>query len=287
LRRERPDIVHTHGYHCDVLHGRAARALGIPRATTLHGFTGGNLKNRVYEWVQLRAIRSFEAVVAVSAPMADGLRSRGIPERVVHMIQNAWRPTWDVLPARSARAELGAAADEFHVGWVGRLSREKGADVFLEALARVQPREKMVASIVGDGPMRSSLEDRARELGLHHVRFHGAYPQAGRLFPAFDAFALSSRTEGTPIVLFEAMAASVPIVAARVGGVPDVVSPRSALLVPPDEPAALAAAIQQVRGDPAAAAVRVVEARHVLDEKFSEGPWLEKYERVYASVVRS
>jgi glycosyltransferase involved in cell wall biosynthesis len=287
LRQEAPDVVHTHGYHCDVLHGRAARQLGLPRVTTLHGFTGGDLKNRLYEWVQLRAIRSFEAVVAVSTPMADVLRGRGIPGRVLHVIRNAWRPTWDVLPTSSARSALEVSDEAFHIGWVGRLSREKGADVLLEALARLEPRGNVVVSIVGDGPMRSSLEERARQLGIGGLRFHGALPQAGRFFAGFDLFVLSSRTEGTPIVLFEAMAASVPIVATRVGGVPDVISPRCAVLVPPEDPAALAAGIQQVRGDPAAATARCVEARRVLDEAFSEGPWLEKYERLYASVLRS
>ena len=285
IERTAPDVVHTHGYRADVVHAVAARQVGVPLVTTLHGFTGGGIRNRAYEWLQVRSVRRHAGVVAVSTPMAELLSRRGIPARVLHVIPNAWEARRPPQAKRAARAVLGVPQDAFHVGWVGRLSQEKGADVLLDALSRLEP--GIGASIVGDGPMRSSLEEQSRRLGLHGVRFPGAVVEAGQLFPAFDAFVLSSRTEGTPIVLFEAMAASVPIVAASVGGVPDVISQASALLVPPEEPTALAAAIEQVRRDPSAAAGRAAEARRVLDERFSEGPWVEKYGRLYASVLRS
>src|SRR5437879_13039717 len=88
------------------------------------------------------------------------------------------------------------------------------------------------AAVVGDGVERCRLERLAATLGLgSRVAFHGKVDDAARLFPAFDMFVLSSRTEGTPIVLFEAMAAGVPVVANAVGGVPDVESRHEALLV--------------------------------------------------------
>src|SRR5207244_355223 len=88
------------------------------------------------------------------------------------------------------------------------------------------------------------------------VRWHGAIPFAGSLFAAFDAVVLSSRTEGTPIVLLEAMAAGVPVIAARVGGIPDVVTDEEATLVPAENPARLAAALDALRTDPVAASHR-------------------------------
>lgn len=110
-------------------------------------------------------------------------------------------------------------------------------------------------------------------------------PGAERLFRAFDALVLSSRTEGTPIVLFEAMAAGVPIVATRVGGVPDMLSPREAELVPSGDPAALAAAIRGIHRDPGAAAAKARVARERLCREFQAEPWIERYEAVYRAAL--
>jgi glycosyltransferase involved in cell wall biosynthesis len=110
--------------------------------------------------------------------------------------------------------------------------------------------------------------------------------EAAPLFPAFDVFVLSSRTEGTPIVLFEAMAAGVPVVATAVGGVPGVVSPAEAVLIPPGDPASLAAAIRTTLRDPAAARERTRAARQRLEREFGAQPWLERYDVVYRRVAR-
>jgi glycosyltransferase involved in cell wall biosynthesis len=156
--------------------------------------------------------------------------------------------------------------------------------VLLDALryARDMP---LVAAVVGSGDMLAALQSQANDIGLNgRVRWHGSVPDAARLFPAFDLCVLSSRTEGTPIVLFEAMAAGVPIVATRVGGVPDMVSPAEGVLVPPDDPIALAAEIRRACADPAAAARRASAARARLQRDFGIAPWLDRYETVYRLV---
>ena len=106
-------------------------------------------------------------------------------------------------------------------------------------------------------------------------------PQASRFFTAFDVFVLSSRNEGVPIVLFEAMAARVPIVATRVGGVPDVVTAADAVLVPPDNPSALAGAIRAVYTDPDTARLRASAAQQKVGDEFGLLPWLQAYETIY------
>lgn len=280
----RPDVVHTHGYRCDVLHRKALKRSGIPLVTTLHGFTGGGRKNRLYEWLQIRSASRFDGVVAVSRPMAALLRDRGVPDSSLHVIPNAWGARRPLKPAEKARAALGVATDRFHVGWVGRLSREKGPDTFLQALALLNDVE-MDVSIVGDGPLRSELEQAAEGVTGPDVRFHGAVPDAGRLFSAFDLVVLSSRTEGTPIVLFEAMAASVPVIATAVGGIPDVVDAESALLVPSDDPPGLADAIRSVVLGRVEAGERAERAAAVVHDRFATGPWLARYEALYADVI--
>jgi len=282
-RRWRPTVVHTHGYRPDVLDAGVARRAGIPVVTTVHGFTGGDWKNRVYEWLQCRAFRRFDAVVVVSQPLKTRLARAGVAPERIHVVPNAWRPG-PALDRAAARRTLGLAPEAFVVGWVGRLSREKGPDVLLEALGHVADLP-LVASVIGDGAERRPLAAQARRLGLDgRVRWHGVVPDAAPLFAAFDLFVLSSRTEGSPMVAFEAMAAGVPVIATGVGGVPEMLSPEEAVLVPPDHPAALAAAIRAAYRAPAAARARAGRARERLCRDFGTEPWSERYDGIYQLV---
>ena len=283
-RRLRPDVVHTHGYRPDVLHGSGLQRRGLPVVTTVHGFTGGGWKNRFYEWLQVRAFRRYDAVVVVSRPLVDRMARAGVPRARIHAIPNAWRPGAPPLERAAARAELAIPRDHFVVGWVGRLSREKGADVLVRALPHLRD-VPLSVSVLGTGAEQVGLQARASRLGLdQRIRWHGAVPDAGRIFPAFDAFVLSSRTEGTPVVLLEAMAAGVPVVTTQVGGVPDVVSPAEAVLVRSDDPDGLAAGIRAVYDDPMAARRRASAAAARLLRDFSVAPWLDRYETVYGHV---
>ena len=277
--------MHTHGYRPDVLHSGVARRLGIPVVTTLHGFTSGGWKNWCYEWLQYRAFRRFDAVVAVSGQLVERLQRAGVPRSRIHAVPNACPQVAPPLDREAARRALGMPRDGFAVGWVGRLSNEKGPDVLVEAIPHLHDLPLSV-SVVGNGVERVPLQGRAAALALNgRIRWHGVVLDAGRLFAAFDVFVLSSRSEGTPMVLFEAMAAGVPIVATRVGGVPDVVSPAEAVLVPPDDPVVLAAAIRGVYERPARAQQRARAARTRLERDFSAGPWLDRYEAIYMQVA--
>jgi glycosyltransferase involved in cell wall biosynthesis len=278
-----PDVVHTHGYRADLLGGLAARRRGVPWMSTTHGFTGGDLKNRLYEWLQVRALRRADAVIAVSAPIRNRLADAGIAVDRIHLIPNAWTPK-PLVPRAEARRRLGIDDGPPVIGWVGRLTAEKGPDVFLEALALL-PDRRWRASIVGDGRERTALEARARRLGVaDRLRWHGIVPEAAELYPAFDAWVLSSRTEGTPIALFEAMAARVPAVVTAVGGVPAVVSGAEAILVPSERPEMLAEAIGRVLADAAGATSRVEAAYRRLVGEFATPGWLAAHVALYESV---
>ena len=287
-QRLRPDAVHTHGYRPDVVDAGVARQLGIPVITTVHGFTGGTWRNLVYEFLQRRAFRRFDAVVAVSRPLRDRLARAGVARSRIHTLPNAWRRIAPALDRDAARRTLGIPREDFVVGWVGRLSVEKGPDVLLEALPHLNTVPLTISLIGGGtGAEQRALRARADKLGVaDHIRWHGVVADAERVYTAFDVCVLSSRTEGTPVVLFEAMAAGVPVVATAVGGVPDVLSAEEAVLVASEDAVGLAAGIRDVYAHADAAARRARAARLRLEREFGVGPWLDRYAGIYRLITR-
>ena len=277
-----PDIIHTHGYHADILAGGPGRRAGAAVVSTVHGFPGGGLKMRGYEWLQRRALRHHDAVVAVSGPLARTLRAAGVAAERLTVLPNIAPSAGPALARPDARSRLGLANDAWVVGWVGRLSHEKGLDVLLDALGGPQTGQARLA-VLGDGPERAALGARADSLALApRVTWCGAVPAADRYFSAFDLRVLSSRTEGSPLVLLEAMAAGVPVVATTVGGVPEAVAPGQALLVPPEDPGALARAIARIRERPRGAARRAASARRRALRASDPAEWAARYREVYA-----
>ena len=279
-----PDILHSHGYLPDFLAASLGSKFYVARVSTVHGFTGGSPRNRLYEWMQRRSFSRFDAVVAVSHVLARQLAADAAG-RVIQTLPNAWTAVEEPLPPESARASLRLSANVFNIGWIGRISREKGADVLLEALPALDDLNLHV-TFIGEGRERPKLEDKARKLHVEdRVSWRGEVPQAARLLRALDLLVISSRTEGTPITLFEAMHAGIPIVATLVGGVPDVISSNEAELIQPDNPPVLAAAIRRVHENPEAARVRAVLARSRLESGFAAAPWIDSYKRIYEMAI--
>jgi glycosyltransferase involved in cell wall biosynthesis len=284
LAERRPDILHTHGYRSDVLGGLAARSRGVTSVSTAHGFTGGGgLKGRLYEWIQLAGWRMHAGVIAVSRPLMVKLTDAGIRPDRLHLLPNGWGRGAELLTRAAAREQLGLPADEKLVAWVGRLSREKGADVMVEAVPHLPP--DVGLAMLGDGPERAALVAQAERLGVAgRIRWLGMVPGSGQYLAAFDAFALSSRTEGTPIALFEAMAARLPVVATSVGGVPDVVTQQEAILVPAEQPEALAVAIGRALSE-RSSATRAAAALARLEQQYGVAQWVRRHEEIYRAAM--
>lgn len=275
-----PDVVHTHSDRPDVVDAPVARQLGIPTVTTLHGASNMGGKGAVYEWLQNRAARQFDAVVAVADPIVGVLARHGVRRERIHVIPNAWHPFREPLERSAARGALGLPNDQVVIGWVGRLVAVKAPEVFVEALALLQS-AGWRAVIVGDGPMRATVQALARAHRLDNVSFVGAVENAAIYYSAFDVFALSSHSEGTPITILEAMAGRVPIVATGVGGVPAMLENTDAALVPAADPLALAAAIDNVIARRHERQLLTERAAKRLADDYSVGPWIQAYERVY------
>ncbi|MDB4912963.1 MAG: hypothetical protein JWM95_607 [Gemmatimonadetes bacterium] len=284
--RIKPTIVHSHGYLPDAL---VSFTLGdrYSKVTTVHGFTGGSLRNRAYERLQLLSFRRFDAVAVVSNALRTRLMEAGLQDNRITVIRNAWRSTGDLPNRKEARKLLGlsepaGSPSETLVGWVGRVSWEKGLDVMVEALAQLRDLPCRLV-ILGDGPDLDRSRKLAQRLNVTEgIRHLGAIQGAGKLLRAFDLVALTSRTEGTPMILLEAMAAEVPIVATSVGGVPDVLTPGDARLVPSEDPVALAKMIRDILADGVSAQTRAGNARRRLANLFDTDSWIDAYDDLYA-----
>jgi len=286
--RIRPDVAHTHGYRVDLLDRGVIARRKVPTVTTVHGASkAGGLKGAFLEWLQRRNYSRFDRVIAVSRALYEESLRDGVHTDRLCLIRNAWAGWHEPAPRAEARVALGLDPSMPVVGWVGRLFPVKGGDVFLRAIARL-PEPRPVAAMIGYGPEADHLELEARRLGLTgSVRFYREITDAGNYFRAFDVYVLSSRSEGLPIVILESMAAGTPIVATNVGGITEVLGSEEALIVPPEDPDALAEAIRSSLSDPAAANARSSRAKARLKREFSLEPWLERHEQVYEAVVRT
>jgi glycosyltransferase involved in cell wall biosynthesis len=283
LRAFAPDVVHTHGYRADLLHG----AFGLVRrhaavVTTMHGHAGGSPTIRFFQWIRLLALRRFDAVITVSDALTVMAVHHGVAPGGVFCAPYVSTQGLPLLSREAARELLALPPEGVVIGWVARLSREKGGDILLDAAASLQHREALL-SIVGDGPERWVLRQQAGRLGLGpRCYWHGIIPFASRAFRAFDLLVMSSRSEGTPMVLLEALSSGVPVVAAAVGGIPAAISLGEALLVPPESPAALAKAIDAALANPEASRARAQNAKATIAARERSLDWMRRYEAAYA-----
>lgn len=289
LRAEGVDLLHCHLPLAGVAGRLAARLARVPVVYTEH-----NVLAR-YHPLTLRAHRATwrlqAAVVAVSEEVASSVRQamgEAVPLRVVRNGIEVERMVASGEEIAAVRAELGAPEGAPLVGTVAVLREQKRLDLWLAA-ARIIGEELPAArfAIVGDGPLRGELETEAARLGLaDRVAFTGLRPDVRAYHHAFDLFLASSQFEGLPLALLEAMAAGRPVVATRVGGVPEAVEDGvEGLLVPPGEPAALAAAALSLLADPARARALAAAARRRVAADFSIARMAGELEAIYAEVL--
>jgi glycosyltransferase involved in cell wall biosynthesis len=266
------DVVHSHDRRAAVwtLTG-PRRATGPARVHTLHGLDDAFLPlpdrpapsrrdHLAYRVVEPRLLRRADSVVVPSQATADLATRLGHDRSRMTVVPNGVEVPAD-LPV--------GGGDE--VGTIGALEPVKGLEVFLRAAAIVQradPDRRFV--VTGEGSQRASLGSLAAGLGVD-VAFAGHRPATAAL-ARLQVLVMSSHFESAPLVLLEAMAAGVPVVATRVGGIPEQAPPVALLLVEPNDPGALAAAIRATLADPAAAAARAARAhRHVHAERSAAG----------------
>lgn len=294
FEQKRIALVHTHNPSPHVYGSFAAsivRHRGVLRPTVVHTKHGRNHPDDGRRVMVNRVAAAFsDRVVAVS----DDARKVALeveriePHRLV-TIRNGVDTT-KVCPGdgTAKRRALGIADDTFHIGCVARLSIEKDHATLLHALSILRERlPQACLTLVGDGALRAELEELSEKLGVRDaVKFVGSTNDVASFLPAFDVFALSSRTEGTSLTLLEAAAAALPIVATHVGGNAEiVVDGESGILVPAGQPRAFAEALETVamRADRREMGAR---GRADIVARYDLAKMVAAYDTLYTEVLR-
>jgi len=256
LRRDRVQIIRGHLFWANLTARLVGWVASVPVVVTTHHDT--DVWMRWYHRLAERVTAPLsDAVTTCSeAVRRHAIETLGIRPGLVHTLPNAIEIPEAACDPRArdrVRRELGAGAGDILVGTLGRLNEpKKGLVVFLAAarrLLRDVPRVRFV--LVGDGPQRAALEERATREGVSHCTvFAGIRRDVAEVMRALDLFVQPSLWEGFGLTALEAMAVGTPVVATRVGGVPEVVvDGESGLLVPPGDAEALAAACARVLND--------------------------------------
>jgi glycosyltransferase involved in cell wall biosynthesis len=291
IRSEQIDVIHAHLTYASIWTGIASRLTGVPAVATLHVITDPQAlwRDRIRAWLMAFVLRAAGArVIAVSRRVRDSVGSRfGRTIRVIHNGINAsiFRRS-NALDAFRVRREFGFAAGTRVLATVSVLREGKGLEILIDAFAelhRRRPDTRLL--VVGDGSLRSALELRAGNAEV--VRFAGTRRDVPTLLAGADLFILPSLEDAFPTVVLEAMAAGLPVIATRSGGIPEIVDEGvTGQLVPPANPKALADAIENLLEDHSRCERMGQQGRQRIEWFFSIGVWVDALSDVYRNSRR-
>lgn len=291
LRELRADVLCCNGYKPDIIGLLAARQVGVPVVSISHGWTRVTWKVRLNEALDRLVLGWMDAVVCVSEAQAVKVRRAGVPPQRVLVIRNAIGTEEISEFDRAFRGQLEGAfchRPRWIVGAAGRLSPEKGMDQLVQAANAVLARIPDVGFVVfGDGSQRKQLEDQIHGFGLQgKFVLAGFRSDLGRLWPCLDVAVLPSWTEGMPVMVLEAMAAGVPVVATAVGGTPEVVDDgNNGYLVPPGSPIALADRIRDLLEDEVVRRAMGLAGQEKIRRDFTFTRQAEAYRNLFERLV--
>ncbi len=278
LRRSGADLVHGHltrGAHYAAIGGRLA---GRPAVATAHSTNAG------------KHFGGLDHIIAVSDAVRDFLQGRGYAAGRITRIHNGVpdQPPPDPAARAALRAALAIPPQRVAVAGVARFIRDKGQDIALRALARLgEPAVHLY--LIGDAgtPWGREMQGLAAELGLgERVHFLGQRDDVAAVLGAMDAVVMPSRREAISLSLLEACSLGLPVVASRVGGIPEVIEDgRSGLLVPAEDDIALAAALGRLAADPALRRQLGEAARARFLARFTAARMVEATARLYERVL--
>jgi len=284
-----PDLVHTHLGTADLIGGLAARSLRIPAVSTIHEIVqraGGRRRVKGAAYSLTRRLCDARVItVSDSARRAYVEQSWGMGERVVR-IYNGVDVTARPGAGANVRRELGVEPDELLVGMVSALRPEKAHDVAIEAVAALRERcPKLRLLIAGQGPLATQLAREASPLG-DRVLLTGRRTDVMQVMDALDVCLHPSRLDAFPTTLIEALAASTPVLASDVGGIPEIIEDGATGVLIPGPPSApgLARALQALLEDPRRRATLARAGRESYERRFTADPWVRTTRALYDEV---
>lgn len=277
------DVLHLHGYKADVYGYLACRNTSTKLISTCHLWTHGDMALRFYSLVDRIVLRRFPTVVAVSENIAASLRRLGVSSEKIRVIDNGI----DTLPFTSAEPSLRSdllAGSAPIVGLVGRLARQKGPDYFLKAATMVKRHYPDALFVfVGQGPEKEILQAAVKRLSLEeNVIFVGRRGDMPGVYTSLDVLVLPSRDEGMPMTIIEALAAGTPVIATRVGSVPELIKDeQTGLLLEPGDIEGLSNAIIRLLADSDLRQRYAQAGQQLVREQYSADAMAAKYLSLY------
>jgi glycosyltransferase involved in cell wall biosynthesis len=290
IKAEKIQILHTHGYRSNIIGLLVSTLLRIPIVTTIHGWTAHTNSVKLYECLDRVILRFFDKVIVVSDDIKNNLLNSRFHTHKIEKIYNTidCKIPKNEVSLDKTRKRFRLSRNGKLVGTIGRLSKEKGVHYLLKAGSEIiakYPDVKIL--IIGEGPERQNLETLAKQLHISkNVIFCGFQENVTEFYPLIDIVVLPSVTEGLPIVLLEALAYSKPIVATRVGGIPEVITnDKTGILVEPQNPSQLAEGIIRVLENSEDANRMASEGRKLVEEHFNSKDLSKKIEKIYQEVL--
>jgi len=291
IKKRDIDVIHSHDVKSNFYGLIAAKITKTPIISTVHGWISNSYKQKIYIYIDRILKKFFNKVIIVSQSQLNILRTHGVSEKNISYVPNSVSLS-DFGNKNSSglfRKELNLTPKNLLIGNIGRLSPEKGQCDFIEAAKIISEKYEEVRYIlIGDGPDYHFLKDYTDQLKLtEKVIFAGYRKDITDVYSSLNLIVLSSYTEGMPNVILEAMAAEVPIIATRVGGVSELIeNGNTGIMVDPGKPKELASAINHALSNPKLLMKLVKKAKKNIEEKFSVERNILLIHKIYIDLIK-
>lgn len=287
IRDRKIDIIHSHGYKENYFSFCASYGMPISLISTCHNWLGDDFKMKFYAVMDRFLLRQFNKVVAVSEGVREKICKSGVPSRKTVIVQNGITVSrFDACHSvQDIKNNLGISNGYTVIGTVGRISVEKGHINLLKIANNiVEQFPETIFLIIGDGPLRKDLQKR---FNSSSIIFTGTRNDIPDLYHCMDIFVLPSFTEGLPMVILEAMASSLPVVATRVGEVPALIKDKeNGLIVKPGDEDDLKESLLYLLKNPCIAKAMGKKGYLIVKECFSSNKMAKDYVDIYKELTR-